>query len=396
MSIDVKSKSKDWDTGARIVRVKLSSSNSFETPTRSITSTEHNYKIKTIDKIASSFGLGQGPSTSFENEILQISKSHDIEGLQRFLKKNGAFNSAKREVVAKNKAYFDKFVVYYPIFTKKMLYEQNQRLGIENLITLIDFQVHACKLENITIPESHPNQTFDNFKKDLSSLSKRALAHGGKQIIPYLDMGMSSELFTAKYKYLIDSGYPIIGTVYRNLDENYPNFRYLQKMDDDVLIIGSGVNRYWQSNWTTAYMHVPNFWGIDVTSLESKPVVPKKDKFGNYIPIEQKPIDEIKRFDQTSLGIIKLKTHEDSYGKDLNCDCAVCSGKNLDEFKAEYSRDPAGNIDTAILDDFCKLHETYSSRSEFDIERKFIEQNESKAYIDSHQYLKECIEKNKK
>ncbi len=119
--------------------------------------------------------------------------------MQRFLKENGAFNSAKRDVIAKKKAYDDKFVVYYPIFSKKMLYEQNQQLGIENLITLIDFQVHACKLENITIPESHPNQSFDNFKKDLSSLSKRALAHGGKHIVPYLDMGMDRELFATKY-----------------------------------------------------------------------------------------------------------------------------------------------------------------------------------------------------
>ncbi len=167
-------------------------------------------------------------------------------------------------------------------------------------------------------------------------------------------------------------------------------------MDDDVLIICSGVNRYWQSNWTTAYMHVPNFWGIDVTSLESKPIVPKKDKFGNYIPIEPKPIDDIKRFDQISLGIIKLEDHEDSYGMDLNCDCAVCNGKNLDDFKVKYSSDSEGNIDTTILEDFCKLHETYASTKEFDNERKFIEQNESKTYVDDHQFLDEYIQKNKK
>lgn len=396
MSIDVKSKTKDEATGARIVRVKLSSSNSFETPTRSATSTEHNYKIQVIDKIASSCGLGQGPTTSFENEIFQISKLHDIGQLQRFLKKNGTFNNAKKEVVAKKKAYDDKFVIYYPAFSKKMFYEENRQLGIENLTTLIDFQVTACNLDNISIPESYPNQSFDDFKKDLQILSKRAVGHGGKQIIPYLDMGMKRELLIEKYRYLIDSGYPIIGTVYRSLNQHYPNFRYLQGRDDDVLIISSGVNRYWQSNWTTAYIHVPNFWGIDVTSLDSRPAPPEKDEYGNYLPREQKPLDDIKRFDQNSLGIIKLKDHEDNYGTDLNCTCAVCNGKNLDEFKSEYCIDAKGNIDTNILDNFCKLHETYASTSEFDNERKFIKQNDSKTYIDYHQFLNECIKKNKK
>jgi len=79
MSISVKSKIKDEDTGARIVKVRLSSSKSFETPSRSITSTEHNYKVATIDKIVSSTGLGQGPSTTFENEIVQISKQSNLE-----------------------------------------------------------------------------------------------------------------------------------------------------------------------------------------------------------------------------------------------------------------------------------------------------------------------------
>ncbi len=396
MSIDVKSKIKDEATGARIVRVKLSSSKSFETPTRSATSTEHNYRIQAIDKIVSSSGLGQGPSTSFENEIFQVSKIHDIEQLQRFLKKNGTFNSAKKEVVAKKKAYEDKLVVYYPAFSGKMFYKENKQLGIQNLTTLIDFQVTGCNLDNISVPESHPNQNFDDFKKDLQILSKRALGHGGKQIIPYLDMGMEHELFIEKYRYLIDSGYPIIGTVYRSLNEHYPNFRYLQERDDDILIICSGVDRYWRSNWTTAYLHVPNFWGIDVTSLESKPAPPKKDKFGNYLPKVQKPIDDIKRFDQSSLGIITLQAHEHSYGTALNCPCAVCNGKNLDEFKLEYSIDAKGNIDTDILDNFCKLHETYASTSEFNNEREFIRQNDSKTYIDYHQFLDDCIKKNKK
>ena len=70
--------------------------------------------------------------------------------------------------------------------------------------------------------------------------------------------------------------------------------------------------------------------------------------------------------------------------------------KNLDEFNSEYSRDAKGNIDTEILDHFCKLHETYASTSEFENERKFIKQNDSKTYIDYHEFLNDCITKNKK
>jgi hypothetical protein len=389
MSISIKSKVKDEDTGARIVKVRLSSSKSFETPTRSITSTEHNYKVATIDKIVSSAGLGQGPSTTFENEIVQISKQSNLEQLHRFLKRNGTFNNAKKDIVAMKNAYSDKFIIFYPQFTKKMLYEQKQSIGIENLKTLVDLQTNACQLDNITLPESNPNQSFEKFKNDLSSLSKRALAYGGKEIIPYLDMGMGntdSELFAKKYDYLIDSGYPIIGTVYRSYNQNYPNFRYLQDKDDDVLIICSGVGRYWQSNWTTAQLHIPNFWGIDITSLDSRSVP---------VSIDEKPVNDIKRFDKESLGIIKLQDHEDIYGDNLNCNCPVCSGKDLDGFKTGYSIDSDGKIDTTLLDKFCKLHEVYASTNEFDNERKFIEQSDSRTYINSHKYLSDFFDKNR-
>lgn len=386
MSIDVKLTHKDEDTGARVVEVKLSSSNSFETPTRSITSTEHHYKVGIIERIVSSSGLGQGPQTAFDNEIFQISKQHDVEQLQRYSHQNGVFHNAKKDVVALKNTYFDKFLIYYPIFSNKMLYEEKQTVGIENLKTLIDFQTNAARLENISIPESHPNQPFDSFKRDLTSLSKRALAYGGKQIIPYLDLGMEASLFKQKYDYLIDIGSPIIGTAYRNYSKHYPNFRYLQQRDDDVLIVCSGVDRYWHSDWTTAYMHIPNFWGVDITSLESRPAPVTPDP---------KPVDEIKRFDQNSIGIIKLKKHNEIYGSNLHCNCPVCSGKSLEQFQQDYSTNSNGEIDTHILDKFCKLHEAYASKSEFENERAFIKQNDTKSYIDSHSFLSNFFQKNR-
>ncbi|MCK4797416.1 MAG: hypothetical protein KAT05_08545 [Spirochaetes bacterium] len=388
MSISVKLKTKDEETGAKVIDVKISSSQSFKSPTRSLTSTEHNYKVAVIDKIVSSAGLGQGPSTAFENEIFQVSKQFNLEQLHRYLKLNGTFNNAKKNIVALKNAYVNKFIIFYPQFTKKMLFDEKQHIGIENLKTLVDLQTIGCQLENITIPESNPNQNFNNFKKDLTFLSNRAETYGCKNLIPYLDMGMGgndSELFANKYNYLIDSGYPIIGVAYRSINQHYPNFRYLQERADDVLIVGSDVGRYWQSNWTTAQLHIPNFFGIDVTSLGSKASP----------GIERKPIDEIKRFDKDSLGIIKLGEHESIFGEHLNCNCPVCTGKTLSEFKTQYSVDSNGGTDTSILDKFCKLHEVYSSTDEFNNERKFIEENDTRTYINNHEYLSAFFNKNK-
>jgi len=380
--INVKSRYKDHDTGARVVEVRLSSANSFETPTRSITSTEHRYKVAINDRLVSTAGLGQGPQTAFPNEIFQISKEHDIEQLRRFAHQNGVFHTAKKDVVALKNAYVDKFLIYYPIFTKKMLYTDNRVIGRENLKTLIDFQVIAAGLTNVSIPESHPNQPFDTFTADLEALSRRAEAYGATQIIPYLDMGMEADLFKQKYEFLINSGYPIIGTAYRSYTQHYPNFRLLQQKDDDVLLVSSGVDRYWHSNWTTAFMHIPNFWGLDITSLESRPTP---------VAIDPKPILKIKRFDQNSIGIITLGKHNETYGNELHCNCPVCNGKNLDDFIHDYSHDINNNADTHVLDKFCKLHETYASTNEFNNQRPFIKHNETKEYIESHHFINEFL-----
>lgn len=390
MTIHVSSKVKDENTGARVVQVRLSSSNSFETPTRSLTSTEHNYQVETMDKIVSSLGLGQGPSIAFENQIVQASKNHDLPQLQRFLKQNGVFHQAQRSVTGLVNAYPNKFIIYYPAFTAKMLYEENNVIGVENLKTLVDFQVN-CNLKNVSIPESHPNQSFEHFQQDLNALSKRAFAYGADIVIPYLDMGMENDLFEVKYEHLIDCGFPIIGAAYRKYSEHYPNYRFLQQRDDDVLLVCSGVDRYWRSNYTTSFMHVPNFWGFDITSLYARSAPPKMDKFGNVI---RKSIDEVKRFNADCLGLVTLSSHEKMYGTGLRCECPVCQGKDITQFKQEFSVDSKGNRGSHILDKFCKVHEIYASTSEFTNERQYIKQNDSKAYIDSHEFLKVFFDSN--
>lgn len=378
MSIKVKQLTKDYDAGARIVDVRISSSKSFKTPNRSLTSTEHNYRNKAV----LTSGLGLGKSISFENEIMQISKQHDIPQLRKFLKKNGTLKNARKDVLSKVNSYSDKLTLYYPRFNKTIpvadgtgkIKNERMTIGIENLRTLVDFQI-LCELENISILESNPNQKFDVFLNDFKSLSKRAFSYGTKNIVPFLDLEMDNELFKLKYEYFIDSGTPIIGLINRSFISNYPNYRYLQNREDDVLLYCAGVDRYWRSNWTTAYMHLPQYFGIDVVGLESKS--PNQ-------PIPEKPIEKIKRFDSETLGIIQLDEQQSRYDENLNCNCPVCSGKTLNQFIEEYSN---GYTDSTLLDKYCKLHETYSSREEFNDERKFIQESDSLSYINEKEYL---------
>jgi len=313
-----------------------------------------------------------------------------MEQLHKLLKKNGSFKDSKKDIVSKKNAYSDKFTIFYPHFNKKILFDEKQYIGIENLKTIIDLQT-AAGLENISIPESNPNQNLESFIADLKSLSNRALASGAKEIVPYLDLGMGehdSELFSKKYNYLIDAGFSIIGTVYRSYNENYPNFRYLEERDDDVLIYCSGVDRLWRGNWTTSQIHTPNFSGIDVAALLSMPAPPNKKPDD-----KEKTIDEVKRFDKDMLGVIKLKDHLALHGEDLNCDCPICSNKSLADIMEKYSINQKGGFEPSYLDKICKLHELYASTKEFENERKYIKGNDSKTYVDSHDYLKAYLSK---
>ncbi len=367
----VKIINKDESTGIRTIKVKTSQS-SFTTPSRTLTSTEHNYRTGAI---LPDVGLGSGISISFENPTFEITKQHTIEQMEKFTKKNGALHNAQRDVKAKLNCYEDKFRIYYPRFNK------GTKIDFKHLRTLIDFQTIFCEMDTVSILEQHPDQNVDSFSKDLNFLSQQAYAQEAKTVIPYIDFAMDNNLFIRKYRLLKDMGFKVIGFTNRSLKTYYPNYRFIREQNDDIWLHCSGINRYWQSNWTTSQIHMLQLFGLDTFSLESKCAICPKPK----------PIEEIKRFDSNTMGIISIEDFRKRYHNDLNCNCPVCVNKKLNDYISEYSIDRTGVENTNLLDKYCKLHETYCSEKEFTKSQRFIKNNEGKHYIESKEYLNKVV-----
>jgi hypothetical protein len=67
----------------------------------------------------------------------------------------------------------------------------------------------------------------------------------------------------------------------------------------------------------------------------------------------------------------------------LNCNCPVCSSKNLDKMINEYTKDYKKIENISFLNIWYKIQDVNPSFNEFDIGRKTIMDNSYKGYINN-------------
>jgi len=360
--------------GPRVVEIKTNKVN-FETPDRAVTSTEGNYKkqVRALDD-------------PFLHSIFESIAHFANENLQELHTRNGPFAKRKTALSSQVRDYSDSDMItkFYPQMKK------DSCVSVEDARTLADLQRY-CGYDLITILDLSPNSPVEEFEKHITKMNEKFISpFTDAEPIPYIDMAMDHDLFKKKVDAIWDNNgtFKVMGVIFRSPPLHMANYMYLQKNNDrDIWIHASGVNRYYQKNWTTSQIHIPQIYGIDTVSILSQ-------RIGGE-PIS-KPVEKIKRYDPKSLGIIEVKKHREKYGTNLDCDCPVCENKNLNQAIEKYTVNHKGEIDIALLDIWFKLHESFSSYSEFEEGRKYIKKDEFGDYLTEKEHLSKVIRDFKK
>jgi len=356
------------DFGARTLEVRTDKI-TFSTPSRAVTSTEANYKkrVRTLDD-------------PYENPVFEVISHFTPERIKLLYTKNGVFGQRKSVISSYVRGFEDVITKFFPQMRKE--YSLNK----DDIFTFLDLQRY-CDLDLISIPDYSPNSDPGKYEDLITKASENFIFnYTNAEPIPYVDMASEPEIFQKKVDMILDhSGiFKVMGVIYRSPLQYYPNFKYLRdKAENDIWIHASGVPRYYGGNWTTSQIHIPQIYSIDTYSLRSQ-------MMGVEPPI--KPVDEIRRFDYNTLGLLKIKDHRRRYGSDLDCDCPVCSNKNLDDLIANYTIDHKGQRQNALLDTWCKIHEVYSSSMEFERSKDAINNNEFEKYIRGKEYMKNLVD----
>jgi len=356
------------DFGPRILKVKTKKQN-FEAPTRAINSTEANYKKKvagSLDSLSSYY---------YENPIFEIVKNYKKEKLKDMYTKNGPLNNEKKAIRSSLNCYEDKICLFYPRFDKGTI------LTDKDIKSLIDLQV-LTGFDIITIPDLHISASVREFEKNIVNGRKRieTMTASKFEAIPYVDMGSEPKLFKAKIDTVLDNGFCIIGITNRSIASNYANYDYLEEnKDKEIWIHASNVRRYLSYRRPVSQMHMLQIYGIDTCALESRKGGPG---------IKHTPPDRVRRFDAKTLGMITKDEHYSRYGSELNCNCPICNGKNLESFYDEYSLNTKGMLDTDYLRTHSNIHEVFASYEEFKRGQDAIKNNDFKVYINNKEHIK--------
>jgi len=350
--------------GGRIVEIETTKGN-IRTPERVVTSTEAGYKSQV------------GCDDAYANKIFEIIGIYNEDSVKRLYSKNGNFGERKRNINAKVRQFEDAITKYYiqPQWSRRDLVFTDKDLKF-----LVELEMQS-KVDMVALPDSSINTKPEVFEKNMLSLAKlvRSDNEAGEPV-PVLDMATEPDIFKQKFKTILDNNgtFSVVNIVGRSMEAYAPNYGTVwDNRDKDIWIIASGVNRFLQRDWTTAQMHLLLRHGVDTCARLTQQVP---------IEIQPKDIENIKRFDAQTLGILKLREHERRYGNELNCECTACEDKNLDEFIREYKVNQMGTTSSLNLETWCKIHEVFSGTEEFNILREYIKKGESTEYWGKKEY----------
>jgi hypothetical protein len=332
---------------------------SFKTPSRALTSSEHQYKVKIPSR------------PPLDNNFSEIVSQFDEENWNKFMAKNGPFKSRLRtmESLVDKMRYSVKH--YYPQIAPGI------NLDKSGLKQLFDLQLLCSDLDFISLP-SLP-LACEYFDKTIETFSDDVLEEKKEPLI-YLDMGLPEDVFERRFSTLLNLSESdqihAVGLVYRSYRENYHNYRILwDNRDSRILLQMSQIPREITS---TSTMHLIQKMGIDLFSIEvRKPFF----KGGS----SDTPLEAIKRFDPDPLLFRKFREWS-SKDQNLNCHCEICKNKSAGEFMEEFGErhEDQGQTFRAAT----RLHECYRSLDEFELSRKFIRSGELSEYFKNKQGLR--------
>jgi hypothetical protein len=316
----------------------------YRTPSRSITSSEFNYKSQ----------ISLEPR--IDNDISEIVALFSENDWNRFMNEKGSFNSRLNTM-----EYFaDKMKHgikrYYPQISPKVL------LNISDIKQLITLQCMCEDLDFISIPSLPP--TFDNFEKAVEECAEISHSERREPLI-YLDMRLSVDIFKKRFFKILDLSESdqihAVGLIYRSPRENFPNYRLLWENRDSKLFLQ--MSQIPREIARTSTMHLLQKFGIDSFSVE----VHKPPYLGGKHETESRPAGAMKRLDPDPLLFRPFKEWLNP-NLELDCNCPICRNRSADEFMEIYTGQPE-KYPGQMFGAANRLHECYRSLGEFEQSR---------------------------
>ena len=188
----------------------------------------------------------------------------------------------------------------------------------------------------------------------------------------------------SRIKVIDDMGYEHLNVIlasYSRFGRNYLEFR--KKFNrHEFWIHASESRRIWGRNEKRmSWMHMLQYFGMDTFALQlPNHWAPRPPRTS----VHDKPIPEVKVFDENTIAIDGLAEFVGRYGERIKPSSPVFKGRNFYEFAPRMRR-------KKILDQACKIDEVFSSCNQFVKSRESIRRNESSDYIKSKERLDKAV-----
>ncbi|AIZ56890.1 hypothetical protein Mpt1_c10180 [Candidatus Methanoplasma termitum] len=358
--------------GARTLSVKVSSSRSFETPTRPISTTE---------LTAKSF-LGYRGEISSPIAALPVDLKTGGK-YQKFLKNNGVVNDTRRKLQSMSDSTF--MCPSFPILQLPALKLDDKR----PFKIAFDMQCSVEDMDYINIPPIDSGHRA--FERMIVDWCQSAEDNYDKGAVPQLRMDEAPVIFSKKLDVLCDlsrSGMiTIVNMIYANPYTNSLQYAELWGRRNDMCAIvncsevpAKGDHEYMTGVNSDLEDYLIQH-GMDSITRKKHSVSPKFMYMRN---MEEPPadLDGIDEFDvavhhasiRVSKDLWKATSHP------LMCDCSVCRGNTRDEIVDRFAYKDDGQIERSWLRYYSNMHDHQSDQSELERMRSYIRTDEMSEY----------------
>ena len=376
-TIKVSDVNKDNQFGGRNINVSLGSTH-FKTPNRTATHKEYNAN-------------GDLPhNAKITNPVSEYIVEFTERNLDDFLQGNGSFANRIRSLTA-GAQIMREYTVLSTIKTPT-----DKRISRKGLKLFLELQ-NVSDISIISLPPFQYND-WEDFRKVVIDYCEIARQRG-QEVMPILHMddnGGNPKKFIdefAEYRKLHENGLcNVIGFKYSSRDAHVQQFNEIHyHKDENIWYHCFDVPRKPRKrNDKSAHLHVLQNWAIDTVSPYT--ILPTKRQVGHIIMenanIKPENVECKSRFDDCTLGIFKEPEWIDRYHEDLHCNCSICRGYNLSEFKKNYTLERNGNFNPSVLYGALKIHELFSGNAEFNISQELIKSDDLKTYFEKKEFTR--------
>jgi len=375
ISIKIGDVKHDNQFGGRTTNISLGS-NSFKTPNRTATNKEYNVS-------------GDLPhDIKINNPVSEYILEFNTSNIQNFLNGNGSF--ANRIEKLENGT---QIMREYPVLST-IKTPNNMRMPIKSLKLFLELQ-NLTDISIISLPPFEYSN-IDEFSKVIIDYNEMA-SQRKQEIMPIIHMETKPDVFKEEFKALRElynnDACKLIGFKYAHWKTHVQQLNEIhQHRDENIWYHCFDVPRKprGQSNDFSAHLHSLQNWGVDTVSPYTIAMTQKQVAYLIYKNSQVTPdnLNMGTRFDADNLGILSESQWTDNYHENLNCNCEICRGTTLSEFKEKYSEERNGNFNPSVLTGAVKIHELLSGTDEFKKSYKEIKSDNLHNYYDKKSFIR--------